>query len=154
MARLLRGGRQKMQRRPAPEIILTPLIDTVLVLLLVFMITTPLLHNNITVELPTSATNDQTAVDDTNDAITVSIDKARNLFIDEVPVSREKFFDELEKKIATSTKKGAQQGISERVVFVQADRSIPYGVVIQVVDDIKYIGGVKYVALSTEHAAG
>ena len=148
MARGMRRGRNNAQKRATPEIILTPLIDTVLVLLVVFMMTTPLLHNNINVELPTSATDDQTASNDANQAIVVAIDKNRNLFIDDVAVSREKFFDELEKRIAASTQKSGAP--SERVVFVQADKSIPYGVVIQVVDDIKYIGGVKYVGLSTD----
>ena len=122
------------------------MIDTVLVLLVVFMLTTPLLHNSITVELPTSATNDQATVEDTQSAITVSIDKNRNLFINDTSISRDNFFKELERAIATKKKAG------ECVVFVHADKSIPYGVVIQVVDDIKYLGGVKYVALSTEHA--
>ena len=143
-----RRERSFQKRRAAPELILTPLIDTVLVLLVVFMLTTPLLHNSITVELPTSATNDQPVVDDTQSGITVTIDKNRNLFIGEKLVTRENFFVELEKKLAQK-----QGGSSDRVVFVHADKTIPYGVVIQVVDDIKYLGGVKYVALSTEHPA-
>ena len=127
-----------------PEITLTPLIDTVLVLLVVFMIATPLLHNHIAIELPTSSTNDEAAkLETSQDPVGVFLDKNKNLFINDVPVSREKFFDELEKKLA---------GTQERVVFVHADKSVPYGVVIQIVDDIKYLGGVKYVALATEHA--
>lgn len=148
MAYRNRRERSSQKKGAAPELILTPLIDTVLVLLVVFMLTTPLLHNSITVELPTSATNDQSAVDDAQSGITVTIDKNRNLFIGEKPVTRDKFFAELEKKLAQT-----QSASNDRVVFVHADKTIPYGVVIQVVDDIKYLGGVKYVALSTEHPA-
>ncbi len=131
--------------KPAmPEMILTPLIDTVLVLLVVFMLTTPILHNYVAIELPTSSSNDGDAAAQAGQgALTVSLDKDRNVFINDSKVSREKFFDELEKKLA---------GAQDRVVFVSADRSIPYGIVIQIVDDIKYLGGVKYVALATEHA--
>lgn len=136
--------RKKPARSVMPEMILTPLIDTVLVLLVVFMMTTPLLHNYIAIELPTSSTNDEAAsAQDKHEAITVSLDKDRTIFINDVKVTREKFFDELEKKLS---------GTQERVVFVSADKTIPYGTVIQVVDDIKYLGGVKYVALATEHA--
>lgn len=136
--------RKKPARSVMPEMILTPLIDTVLVLLVVFMMTTPLLHNYIAIELPTSSTNDEAAsAQDKHEAITVSLDKDRTIFINDVKVAPDKFFDELEKKLA---------GTQERVVFVSADKSIPYGTVIKVVDDIKYLGGVKYVALATEHA--
>jgi biopolymer transport protein TolR len=158
MAYAIRRERRSKRRRAAPELILTPLIDTVLVLLVVFMLTTPLLHNAITVELPTSSTNDQTTVEDTKAAITVTIDKNRNLFINDQPVPREKFFEVLENclrqsDLAKLSGGGSDNSSADRIVFVQADRSIPYGVVIQIVDDIKYLGGVKYVALSTEHPA-
>lgn len=142
MARMRR--RSEIKRPVLPEITLTPLIDTVLVLLVVFMIATPLLQNSITIELPTSSTNDGKQADAPDDhPINVSIDKSRELFIDGIPVSKELFFNELEKKLA---------GKKDTVVYVHADTSIPYGVVIGVVDDIKYLGGVKYVALATEHA--
>ena len=127
-----------------PEMILTPMIDTVLVLLVAFMMATPLMHNYITVELPTGSSHDTTVDEAQKDSITVSLDKDKHLFINDVKVSNEQFFNELEKKIA---------GQQDRVVFVHADSSIPYGNVIRVVDDIKYLAGVKYVALATEHMA-
>lgn len=142
MARLRRRAAHK--KPVLPEVTLTPLIDTVLVLLVVFMITTPLLHNSISIELPTSSTNDGKPADAVvEEPITVSIDKARVLYIDGVKVAKESFFNELEKKLA---------GKKDTVVYVHADSAIPYGTVISVVDDIKYLGGVKYVALATEHA--
>ena len=143
MARI-RRRRSALKRLVLPEVTLTPLIDTVLVLLVVFMIATPLLKNSIAIELPTSSTNDDKQVAAADDQpINVSIDKARSLHIDGVVVAKELFFNELEKKLA---------GKKDTVVYVHADASIPYGIVIGVVDDIKYLGGVKYVALATEHA--
>lgn len=142
MARLRR--RSAYKKPVLPEVTLTPLIDTVLVLLVVFMITTPLLQNSISIELPTSSTNDGKPADAPDEQpINVSIDKARTLYIDGVSVAKEAFFNALEKKLA---------GKKDTVVYVHADTTIPYGVVINVVDDIKYLGGVKYVALATEHA--
>ena len=142
MARTSRR-RHTSRMQTVPEVSLTPLIDTVLVLLVIFMITTPIMQNFINIELPTSSTKDAGAQEEKDTAITVNVDKDQNLFINEVPVKKERFFDELEKRL-----KGAQ----ERVVFVNADRSIPYGTVLQIVDDIKYLGGVKYVALATQNA--
>lgn len=142
MARIKR--RSGRSRPVMPEMILTPLIDTVLVLLVVFMLTTPILHNYVAIELPTGSSNDgEVATQAGAEALTVSLDKGGAVFINDMKVAREKFFDELEKKLA---------GAQDRVVFVSADRSIPYGTVIQIVDDIKYLGGVKYVALATEQA--
>lgn len=142
MARMRR--RSPLKRPVLPDVNLTPLIDTVLVLLVVFMIATPLLNNSITIELPTSSTNDDKQVASTgNEPINVSIDKSGALYIDGATVAKNAFFNELEKKLA---------GKTDTVVYVHADSSIPYGVVISVVDDIKYLGGVKYVALATEHA--
>lgn len=138
-----RRGRHKSRTSAIPEISLTPLIDAVLVLLVIFMIATPIMHNSINIELPTSSTKDASAEQEKDTAIVVNIDKDKKLFINDTPVTQEKFFDELEKKL---------DGAQERVVFVNADRSIPYGTVIQVVDDIKYLGGVKYVALATQSA--
>lgn len=140
MARLRRQKPKNMLT--LPELTLTPLIDTVLVLLVVFMMTTPLLHNSIAVELPTSATNNEGKVAEQK-TVNVTIDKSRKLFIDEIPVSRDDFFKELEKRVGNT-----QDG----VVFVYADETIPYGVVVNIVDDIKYLGGIKYVALATERA--
>ena len=142
---MARVRRRLAYKKPVlPEVTLTPLINTVLVLLVVFMITTPLLQNSIAIELPTSSTNDGKPADATSEQpITVSIDKGRVLYIDGAQVAKELFFNELEKKLV---------GKQDTVVYVHADSSIPYGVVISVVDDIKYLGGVKYVALATEHA--
>lgn len=138
-----RRGRRKPRTSVMPEISLTPLIDTVLVLLVIFMITTPIMHNFINIELPTSSTKDAAAEQEQDTALVVTIDKDKQLFINDTPVTQENFFDELEKKIGNA---------QERVVFVNADRAIPYGSVIQIVDDIKYLGGVKYVALATQSA--
>lgn len=138
-----RKSRHSARVSTTPEISLTPLIDTVLVLLVVFMITTPIMHNMINIELPTSSTNDEALEKENDKSIIVYIDKEQNLFINDVKIGKAVFFDELEKKLTSS---------QESVVFVKADKSIPYGTVIQVVDDIKYLGGVKYVALATQNS--
>lgn len=133
--------RHRVRNAHNPEVSLTPLIDTVLVLLVIFMIATPIMNNMINIELPSSSTNDETLTKESDKSVVVFIDKDQNLFINDTKVIKEQFFDVLEKKLKDS---------QERVVFVKADKSIPYGTVIQVVDDIKYLGGVEYVALAAQ----
>lgn len=130
-----------IHRPESVEISLTPLIDTVLVLLIIFMVTMPIIQNTIQVELPTSSTNDDTL--STQGPVTVYLDKAQNLFIDEESANAVDFLKTLEKKLAA-------RGEAEQVVLVKADRSVSYGEVVRLVDDIKYLGGVRYVALATE----
>ena len=123
------------------EITLTPLIDAVLVLLIIFMVAMPIIQNTIQVELPTSSTND--VQEHALEPVTIYFDKGRRLFIEDREVGRENFLRELEKVFLT------RQG-EDHIVMVKADQNVAYGDVVRLVDDIKYLGGVRYVALATE----
>lgn len=139
--------RRKVKETAMPEMVLTPLIDTVLVLLITFMVAMPVVHNAITVELPTSATNDVVDKEKTKEqeSLTVFIDAHQKLYLGDQPISYKMLAKELDERLARMhDRRGA-------VVYVNADKKVPYGAVIAVVDDIKYLGGVKYVALATEH---
>ncbi len=139
--------RRRQARRIGPpetlDIPLTPLIDTVLVLLITFMVAMPVMQNAIDIELPRGSANDSpNVVKNPNDVITVFVDKHRQLFLNNKPVKSSELIDALEKKLGA---------VRDQVVFVKADRTVPYGDVVRVVDDIKYLGGVKYVALATQN---
>ncbi len=128
--------------KPEPlEITLTPLIDAVLVLLIIFMVAMPIIQNTIQVELPTSSTND--VQERSLDQVTVYFDKTRRLFIEDKEVAAGDFLKELEKILL------AQKG-EDHIVMVKADQTVSYGDIVRIVDDIKYLGGVRYVALATE----
>jgi len=129
---------RRSSRRKAvvfPEISLTPLIDTTLVLLVIFMVAAPLVHNSLKVDLPYGKKNEVGSV---QKDITVYIDKKHTLFINDVAVSSHQLIDEIKKRVAQ---------YKDPVVFIQADRDISYGAVFELVDKIKDMGGVEYVAL-------
>ncbi len=126
-----------------PEVNLTPLIDTALTLLIIFMVATPMLkqENALQIELPRG---DVKEVEDTqHQDITISLNKDGSFFFNSSPVAEK---DIIEKVTAMVGKKG------EQTVFVKADTATHYGKVIKLVDDIKQVGGVRYVALATTKA--
>lgn len=121
-----------------PEISLTPLIDTALVLLVIFMVATPIVHNAIKVQLPTGKASE---INSTIQDLVVYLDKDRNIFVNDQAVKKDNLMATLEKKL---------QAGPDQTVFVKADQSVAYGTVVELVDEIKYVGGVKYVALATQ----
>ena len=120
-----------------PEINLTPLIDTALVLLVVFMVTAPMMKHGINVDLPEGQSKE---INQTQQDLIAYLDKKEKLYLNDKEVT----FDDLIEKL----KKQAHQA-KEKTVFVRADRGVNYGKVIEVVDRIKYVGDIKYVALAT-----
>jgi len=119
---------------------MTSLIDTALTLLMVFMIATPAIHNAIKVTLPRG--NAQETTTQQPDEIVVFIDKDGTFYLNNTKYSDKKVLIAEIKKIIGSD--------HERTVYVKADTAISYGTVIELVDDIKYIGGILYVALATQ----
>lgn len=132
----------KRLRRPRPmlhDLSMTSLIDTALTLLMVFMIATPAIHNAIKVTLPRGNAQEQTQKQP--DELVVFIDKDGNFFINTAQFNKAELIAEIKKII------GSDQ---EKTVYVKADTAISYGTVIELVDDIKFVGGIKYVALATQ----
>jgi biopolymer transport protein ExbD len=123
------------------EISMTPLIDVALTLLVIFMITSPMMTNIIKVELPSSRTDE--SVGHEQREFIVSIDKNKNVYLNAKKMSMQQLIQKLKVEI------GKQENT---VVFVQADQGVSYGQVIDVVDTLKTVGGIKYVALATKQA--
>src|SRR5947208_14733255 len=109
------------------DINVTPLVDVVLVLLLVFMVTAPMMSRGIDVSLPVA---DQPAIPP-EDRVTVSIDARGTVFIGNQPVALPLLEEQL---------RGRVQGLATRVAYLRADRSLQYGKVIEVVDVMKRAG--------------
>ncbi len=123
-----------------PEISLTPLIDTAWVLLVIFMVTSPVIKKEagLQVELPKG--NVEEVKDSSSDDIVVSLDNKGLCYVDGKQVAAKDLIDSLKKRLG--------KGL-DKTVFVKADIAAEYGKVIELVDKIKYVGGVKYVALAT-----
>ncbi len=139
----MRYNRFRRPRRiiTMPEVSLTPLIDTALTLLVIFMITAPMMNNVIKVELPASQV-DETESHVQQETI-VYIDKQQKLYLNGVELGLQAIVKELQKM-------GAAKKVE--IVFVKADQAVEYGKVIDLVDTVKMAGGIKYVALATKRA--
>jgi biopolymer transport protein TolR len=138
----MRRNRRRLKQAIAlPEINLMPLIDTALTLLVIFMVATPMMQQGIKVDLPQGKSQE---IKDQKQELVVFVDKNEKLFLNEVATTFDKLIEDLKKQVTPQ---------SEKTVFVKADKSVHYGKVIEVVDQIKYVGGIKYVALATQRTA-
>lgn len=131
-------ARRRMHDKELTDISMTPLIDTALTLLIIFMIATPMIQNAIKVTLPKGQAKEDAGV---QQEVVVFVDKNNQIYFNKQKISSHQLIEVLQRKIG-------QEG--ERTVFVKADQAVPYGMVIELVDKIKVVGGVKYVALATE----
>jgi len=133
----IRRRRKRVAR--LPEVSLTPLIDTALVLLVIFMVTTPIMHNSIVVDLPEG--NMKEGADPTVSSCVVAITASEKLQLNGKAYTLDTLLAELAKQIATS---------KDKRVYVNCDRKASSGMLVKVVDSIKYVAGVERVVLSTE----
>ena len=122
-----RGLRNRRSGAALGEINVTPLVDVVLVLLLVFMVTAPMMSRGIDVSLPVA---NQPQVDP-EERVTVSIDAEGNVYVSDKAVH----IKLLEDKV-----KSIMSGRSQKVVYLRADERLRYGKVIEVVDKLKTAG--------------
>jgi len=122
---------QLLRRRHAAgalgEINVTPLVDVVLVLLLVFMVTAPMISRGIDVSLPVATATDH----DPEDRITLSVDAEGRTYLGDRPINR---------ALIEETLRGMLAGRSSKVVYLRADERLHYGTVIEVVDLVKRSG--------------
>ncbi len=109
------------------EINVTPLVDVVLVLLLVFMITAPMMSRGVDVSLPVANLKDN----DPEERITVSINAQERVYLADRPIALPLLVDRLQ---------GMMEGRRNKVVYLRADEGLRYGKVIEVVDHIKRAG--------------
>jgi biopolymer transport protein TolR len=120
---------RKRHSRPMAEINVTPFVDVMLVLLIVFMVSAPLLTAGVPVDLPEAKAKPLT-VD--KEPITVSIDPAGKIFVKDDEVS----MDQLVPKL---TQLAGDSGMEERI-YVRGDRTANYGAVMQVMGAINGAG--------------
>ena len=128
--------RRSRARRPHSEINVTPFVDVMLVLLVVFMITAPLLTVGVEIDLPKAESE---ALSGDDEPLTVSIDAEGQLFLQETQIE----IDELGPKLIAITGENP-----EARIFIRGDQAIDYGRVMQVMSTINMAGFTK-VALIT-----
>jgi biopolymer transport protein TolR len=117
--------RVETARRPMAEINVTPLVDVVLVLLIIFMVTAPFLQGGLEIDLPKVATRGL----DVREGLIVSVRADRTLAVGDARVPIDGFEQAL-----------ARAGASHRPVFLKADRAVPYGMIVEVIARMRRAG--------------
>ncbi len=109
------------------EINITPFVDVVLVLLIIFMITAPMMIRGIDVRVPRTETRNVQP----EERLVLTITKGKLVYLDDQPIT----LSRLEKVLTGLRKRNPQAA-----VFLRADENVPYGVVVQVMDVVKKAG--------------
>jgi len=121
-------------RKVMAEINVTPFVDVMLVLLVIFMVTAPLLQQGIDVNLPRAKGKDLPA----EERISLVIRKDRIVHMNNTPVS----LQEMKRKLEAISKLNPN-------VYLKADRDVPYGLVVEVMGEIKE-AGIEKLGMITE----
>jgi biopolymer transport protein TolR len=110
------------------EINITPLVDVVLVLLLIFMLTAPVLQSGVEVAIPKTRSVNQL----TEERMVVTIDHEQNVFLQDKPVN----INDLPRLLKVNGKSDP----SKRIIYVRADERVPFGAFASVMDAVKQAG--------------
>ena len=124
----------RKSRRVLSEINVIPLVDVMLVLLIIFMITAPMLQQGIDVDLPEARGGSLSQ----EERVTVAIKKGGTIYMNDNPVS----MAELTKRLSAISKLNPN-------VFLMADKDVPYGLVAQVMGEMKG-AGIEKLGMVTE----
>ena len=136
MTSLLQNHKEFSRRKPVSEINVTPFVDVMLVLLIVFMITAPLLTTGVSVDLPKT---DAPKILGEETPLTISVNKEGKIFIQE---------DEVPESQLVPRLSAAAQNDSQQLIYVRGDKGVPYGRVMEVIATLN-VAGFKKVALVT-----
>jgi biopolymer transport protein TolR len=118
------------------DINVTPLVDVVLVLLIIFMVTAPVLQSGIDVNVP----HTRTVKEITEERLVISIDKQQRVFLENDPVN----INEIAAKLRQRIRDPRHQSI-----FVRADEDVPFGAFATVMDAVKQ-SGISNVSIVTQ----
>ena len=130
----MRGNGRK---RLVSEINVTPLVDVMLVLLIIFMVTAPMMTQGLDVDLPETTSK---SLRQEEKPVIVTLDKEATISINDIPLARDLLLQELQKKYKANQK---------QPIFLRADKNVPYGEVVKVMSDIKSVGFDKIGMITT-----
>ena len=118
------------------DINITPLVDVVLVLLIIFMVTAPVLQSGIEVSVPKT----RTVKDITEERMVISIDKQQRVFLGSDPVNINEIGTKLRQKVRDP---------QHQSIFLRADEDVPFGAFATVMDAVKQ-SGITNVSIVTQ----
>jgi biopolymer transport protein ExbD/biopolymer transport protein TolR len=114
-------------RSALADINITPLVDVVLVLLIIFMLTAPILQSGIEVDVPKTKTVKEITVE----RLVISIDKQQRVFLGNDPININQIPDALRRKVRDPQRQS---------IFLRADENVPFGAFATVMDAVKQAG--------------
>ena len=123
---MLRRGLSR--NRLSSDINVTPMADIMLVLLIIFMITTPLLQENVVVNLPKARNPLDTQA---KDPFVLSLTRDGRLYLGRAQVSEQELLQALSERVASEI---------DKTIFVRADQTLSYGKVVHIVDECRKVG--------------
>ena len=121
------------------DINVTPFVDVMLVLLIIFMVTAPMMIEVLNVDWPEATAK---PLDSEKEHLVITIDKNQLVYINDFKVAVDFLGEKMNKML---------QGRSDREVYLKADKNIPYGIVVQVMAEIKK-AGIEQLGMITEPA--
>jgi biopolymer transport protein TolR len=133
------GGRRGRRRAVMAEINVTPMVDVMLVLLIIFMVSAPLLTVGVPLDLPQTQAK---SLDQDKNPLTLSVNLKGQVFLNDTEIA----LDDLVAKLKAITE--ARGGLDERI-FVRGDKKVDYGTVMKVMGRLS-AAGFRRVALVTE----
>jgi biopolymer transport protein TolR len=139
------GGNRRGRRSPMAEINVTPMVDVMLVLLIIFMVTAPLLVAGVPVDLPDSKAG---ALDQEVKPVQISLDPTGAIFVDDAAVSEADLPQVLAQLASGSGEEGGPR------IFLRADRGLDYGRVMRVMGELNAAGLRKVALVSTQGEEG
>ena len=137
MAGGFNGGKKGGRYKPLAEINVTPLVDVMLVLLIIFMVTAPLMTNSVNVDLPKTTAS---PVSQDSEPLSVSVTAAGKVYLQDAEIA----LPDLVTKLAAIAKDQ-----KDRRIYVRGDKGITYGQMLEVMGTI-ITGGFTKVALLTD----
>ena len=129
-----------MERGNSPfmsDINVTPLVDVMLVLLIIFMVTAPMMMQGVNVSLPKTTSK---PLPSEKEHLIITVDRSQQIYINDYKVGLEALQAKLKK---------IYEGRSDEKVYLRADKGVPYGVVVRVMSEVKN-AGVERLGMVTE----
>jgi biopolymer transport protein ExbD/biopolymer transport protein TolR len=118
------------------DINVTPFVDVLLVLLVIFMLTAPILQSGIEMDVPKT----RTVREISQERLVVSIDRGQRLYLGNDPININNLGPQVREKVGTRR---------EQSVFLRADQTVPFGTVAMVVDELRQ-AGIEQISMVTE----